>query len=37
MAALDPNLIAQIDSRILNIETTVEQRFVTNEKNKRVC
>ena len=32
MAALDPDLIAQIDSRILNIETTVEQRFVTNEK-----
>ena len=32
MAVFDPNLIVQIDSRITNIETTVEQRFVTNEK-----
>ena len=33
MAVFDPNQIIQIDSRITNIKTTVEQRFATNEKN----
>ena len=32
MAPSDPNLIGQIDSRILNIESKVEQRFDTIEK-----
>ncbi len=32
MALNDPNVIAQVDARLLNIESKVELRFANNEK-----